>query len=329
MKYLLANTTKYKLLFTSLCGCLVGCLVSCQVAPDSDVVAKKYVHRYGVEVPANEWVEQGRSGQVVEVLQTGVTVTSSYWDGVLDGTVIYSFPHRSSTEAIETYTNGVLQKRQRFFPSGTLREEETFADSSTRCCRGFYESGVLRSLENYENERLVEAKYYTLDGALESEVIHGDGKCIQRDSFGQLLHVDSYTGGLLCLRTYQHLNGMPRACYSYSGDKVHGTARTYMPGGDPRSIEQWVNGEQHGLTSYFAEGECVGEAYYDHGKQTGVEKRFADQGQRVVQETIWVNGERHGPSYSYMEGKKVENWYFRGKKVTRGEFEQMSAATLH
>ena len=292
-------------------------------------MAKRYVHRYGVEVPADEWTLQGRSGQVVEVLQNGVTVTSSYWDGVLDGTVSYSFPHRSSIEKVENYTSGTLQKRQRFFASGTLCEEEIFTAPNMRCCRHFYENGVLRCLENYESQRLVEGKYYTLKGDEESEVDYGNGSRIERDAFGQLLYMDTLEEGLLTLRTYQHPNGMPSGCYPYAADKVQGTVRTYMPGGDPRTIEQWMEGEQHGLTSYYCDGECVGEAYYDRGKRVGVERRFTDEGERVVEETVWVNGERHGPSYSYLEGKKVESWYFRGKKVSKGMFDHMSAASLH
>lgn len=308
---------------------LLGCLTGCQMHQESDVVVKKYVHRYGVEVPPDEWVEQGKSGQVVEVLQNGVTMTSSYRDGVLDGTVTYSFPHRSNIERMSVYVNGELQRSQLFFPSGTVRAEEDRKEDGTKCCRDFYENGTLRCIENYEGERLVEGQYYNLDFALESQVATGAGKRIERDAFGQLLFVDTLENGALTLRTYQHPNNMPYMCCPYVDGKVHGTVRSYMPGGDPRSIEQWANGEQHGLTSYYADGECVGEVYYTCGKRVGVEKRFTDQGKRVVEEINWVNGEKHGPSYSYLEGTKVENWYFRGKKVSKNDFDHRNAAPLH
>lgn len=307
---------------------LLGCLAGCQMTQEqTEVVTKRYIHRYGVDVPSDEWVEQGQTGQVVEVLQDGVTVTTSYRDGAIEGTVSYSFPHRASIERLEVYADGALQKVQLFFPSGRLREEEEYVNA-TKSCRSFYENTTLRMVEYYEADRLTEGKYYNLDQAVESEVVSGGGKRTQRDAFGQLLYFDTIEEGALALRTYQHPNGIPRAYIPYSEGKVHGTVRTYMPGGDPQTIENWVNGEQHGLTTYFTEGDCIGEVYYDHGKRVGIEKRFAPESKQLVEEISWVNGERHGPSYSYLQGQKIETWHYRGKKVSKGMYDHLNAPSL-
>lgn len=309
---------------------LLGCLAGCQMTQENDcAVLKRYIHRYGVDVPEGEWVEQGQTGQVVEMLQDGVTVTTSYRNGVMEGTVSYSFPHCLRQERLEVYAEGVLQKVQLFFPSGRLREEEEYTSSTIKCCRGFYENTTLRMFEYYDAGRLMEGKYYTLDQAVESEVISGSGKRTQRDPYGQLLYVDTIVDGELSLRTYQHPNGIPRACVPYFEGKIQGAVHTYMPGGDPQTIEHWVDGQQHGLTTYYTEGECVGEVYYDHGKRVGVEKRFAPESNQLVEEITWANGERHGPSYSYLQGQKIDTWYYRGKKVSKGMFDHLNAPVLH
>lgn len=319
------HLTKALILLASLLGLLTGC----QMTRENDtVVAKRYIHRYGVDVSADEWLEQGQTGQVIEVLQDGVTVTTSYRNGVMDGTVSYSFPHRQTVERLHVYAEGVLQKVQLFFPSGRLREEEEYFNA-TKCCRGFYENTTLRYFEYYDASRLIEGKYYALDQIIESEVISGSGKRTQRDAFGQLLYVDTIEDGALALRTYQHPNGIPRACIPYFEEKVQGVVRTYMPGGDPQTIEHWVNGEQHGLTTYYTEGNCVGEVYYDRGKRVGIEKRFAPESKQLVEEITWANGERHGPSYSYLQGQKIDTWYYRGKKVSKGTFDHLNAPVLH
>lgn len=292
------------------------------------IVAKRYIHRYGVDVPADEWVEQGESGQVVEALQNGVTVTRSYRNGVLEGTASYTFPHRNTIERSEDYLNGQLQKRQRFYPSGTLLEEETFEAEDKSARSYFYENSVLRARERYDAGRLTQGTYYTLGQGVDSQVINGQGKRVQRDSFGQLLYIDSIEDGYLHTRTYYHPNGMPRACVPYSQDKIHGQLRTYMPGGDPQSVEQWENGQQHGHSTYYIDGAFVGEVHYDRGKRVGLEKRYAPEDNRVIEETMWVNGQKHGPSYTYVQGQKVETWYFRGEEVSKAMYDQLSFSAL-
>ena len=64
-----------------------------------------YRHRYGVEIPYENWQENGSTGQVVTTLKNGVVVKKNYVQGILDGDTFYTFPHSEKIEKVETYHN--------------------------------------------------------------------------------------------------------------------------------------------------------------------------------------------------------------------------------
>ncbi len=47
------------------------------------VVDEKYVHKYGLNVPQNDWQSRGENGQVISTLDNGVIVTKMYHSGIL------------------------------------------------------------------------------------------------------------------------------------------------------------------------------------------------------------------------------------------------------
>lgn len=306
----------------------VMAVASCQRSRGSEVLCETYVHRYGVEVPPDEWNDQGCTGKVVSTRRDGVTLTKTFDRGVLHGETTYTFPHRTQIECIEQYGSGQLMNQRRFFVSGLPREEVDYSQSPVVTTKTYYDQGSLRSVETIQNGRMTQGKYYNLAGNVETGVENGFGKRTNRDLFGQLVSVDTIKEGTLTLRTSYHPNGIPQAQVPYEDDAIHGVVKTFKPAGDPNSIERWNRGVQEGITTFYEDGEKCAEVPYVKGRRNGVERRFGDGGERVVEETTWVDDARHGPSYRYVNGQVVEEWYFRGQPTNRAGFERMTGPPM-
>lgn len=291
---------------------------------EPEVLSETYVHRYGVEVPGDEWSENGSSGKVVSTRADGVTMTRSFQEGVLCGESSYTFPMRSQTECVEQYDQGRLVKRQTFYLSGSPCEEIDYSASPTITTKQFYDGGTLRTVETTNNGRIVQGKYYNANGNVEAGVENGFGKRTNRDAFGQSTSVDTIQEGEMILRTTYHPNGIPQAQMPYDGQVIHGTVKRFKPAGDPQAMESWHRGQQDGVTTLYEDGEKVAEVPYVRGQKHGVERRFADSGERVIEEITWVEGSRHGPAYRYVNGQVVEEWFFRDQKTTQAGFERLS-----
>lgn len=319
---------KYRALMAliPLCVTITACQQRC--CDPQEVLCETYVHRYGVEVPPEEWSEQGSSGRVVSTRKDGVTVTKTFNSGVLDGEMTYTFPLRSQTERCEQYDNGRLVKRQSFYVSGLPCEEIDYSQAPAITTKCYYDQGSQRAVETTTNGRITQAKYYNLAGNVETGVEEGCGKRTNRDSFGQVASVDTIKDGAMVLRTTYHPNGIPQAQMNYQDNVIHGTVKTFKPAGDPNSIELWNRGMQEGITTLYEDGEKCAEVPFVRGCRCGVEKRFCDAGERVVEEITWVDNVRHGPAYRYLNGKVVEEWYFHGQKTTRDGFERLSGPPM-
>lgn len=303
---------------------------SCQQRPcySDNVICETYVHRYGVEMQPSEWLDHGESGKVVSTLRDGVTVTKNFNNGVLDGEVKSTFPHRETVEKIQTYDKGRLVREQTFYLSGVPRAEVDYSDPPTVITKTFFDQGTPRSIETVEEGQLVEGKYYNLSGNVETGVQDGFGKRTNRDEFGQLVSVDSIKDGVMLLRTTYHSNGIPSSQTPYRQGIISGTVKTFMPAGDPKTIEQWTNGIQDGMTVEFEDGEKAAEVPYIGGVRSGVEKRFSDGGNKIVEEITWVRNQRHGPAYRYVNGQIVEEWYLRGQKVNKATFDRLTGPPM-
>lgn len=293
------------------------------------IVSESYVHRYGMEIPVEEWQEYGESGKVVSTLKNGVTVTKAFAGGVLDGETQYTFPHRENVQKIEHYRDGDLLRDQQFYPSSLVRQERDFTIPGLVTVKTYYNHGQLRSTESFQGERLVQGKYYNLSQNMESGVEEGIGKRTNRDEFGLLESVDQIQDGSLAVRTTFYSNHVPKAHISYQGGVVNGTVKTFMPGGEPKTIEEWSRGVQEGITTEYREGEKAAEIPYAAGAKNGVERRFSEAGQRVVEEVTWRNNIQHGPALHYVNGQVVTDWYFNGQKVTKGAFDRLSGPPMH
>jgi antitoxin component YwqK of YwqJK toxin-antitoxin module len=286
----------------------------------SPVIDQTYVHRYGIEVPPDQWTEGGRTGQVVSTLKTGVIVTNNYSDGILNGDTVYTFPHSDSIQKIETYENGQLVKEIHHSVTGTPMKETIHNMGNKKIITIWYDDGTPQAKEVYENNVLTQGEYYDNQHQLEARIENGQGNRINRDLYGILESNDTVVNGQMTLRTTYHPNGHPKEVTPYSYGSINGERRTFLPAGEPNTIEQWSMGVQQGNTVVYKNGEKYADITYSGGKKNGLERRYKN-GDTVVEEITWVADQRQGPSYTYINDNTKTEWYHGGRIVTKGAFD--------
>src|SRR3989304_2858734 len=77
---------------------LFGCKNNNQ---NDDVVSQRYVHKYGYAVSRDEFEAKQYPGQVITLLRNGVTVSSTYENGVLHGPTTHTFPNSQTVRSEE------------------------------------------------------------------------------------------------------------------------------------------------------------------------------------------------------------------------------------
>ncbi len=300
---------------------------SCQRAQyqsyDDNVVVETYVHKYGVEVPATEWSSRGESGKVISTLATGVKVSKTYVDGVLDGETTYTFPHSETIQKQEYYENGKLVKETQHNILGAPEKEIHYFSSTHKGITTWYDNGSPLSEEEYEGTKLLNGDYFSRNHQLESRVEDGSGTRTQRDSSGLLISTDTIRDGQAVLITTYYPTGAPKSKTPYQNGLVDGQIQTFSLSGEPNTIETWVAGKQNGITTIYQNGEKYSEIPYVNGIKQGTEKHYRD-GSQVVEENTWNNNQRHGPARTYIENTVKTDWYYKDKPVSQASFEQMS-----
>lgn len=286
------------------------------------VVETTFVHTYGVEVPPQDWNERGKNGQVISTLSNGVQVSNSYSGGILEGETSYTFPYRTNIQKIDTYANNAVTRSVEFYPSGAPRQETTYLADGQRQVRSWYENGAPQNIETYDsNGLLTKGESFDLQHHRESWVDGNEGMRVVRDEYGQLVSRDTIQNGVMTYRTTYHANGAPKSISPYSNSgMVHGVLKTYLPDGEPDTVEEWVDGKQQGITIVFRNGEKYAEISYVNGVKNGLERHFLD-GDLVVEEITWKDNLKHGPAMSYVGETMVSEWFYQGKPVTKGNYE--------
>ncbi len=111
----------------------------------------------------------------------------------------------------------------------------------------------------------------------------------------------------------------------YVNGVIEGERRTYLPGGEPATIEKWTGNAQHGTMQEYEHGEMRAEVPYVNGNKNGIERRYRDDGKTLAQEITWVHGQKHGPTLSYIGNTVKTDWYFRDRPVANKlTFDMMS-----
>lgn len=310
-----------KIYFPFLLALLAGCSSRhhSAISLNPDIVEQKYVHKYGLVVPPEDWVGRGENGKIIASMKSGVVVTKNYCRGKLEGEATYSFPHCDAIECVEYYAKGKLEKKITNYYCGNPKEEVQYLPRGERVT-AWYDSGHPKSIEEYEDSSLVYAEYYSPTSALESQVANGSGLRTNRDEYGELISSETLEKGKVVQKTLFYPNGSPKEFTPYQNSLVEGERKTFLPAGEPSTVERWEHGVQQGLTVVFQNGEKYAEVPYENGCKRGIEKRFRN-GKTVVEEISWCDNVRHGPSYAYIGDAVKTDYYFQGKEVTKGQFE--------
>jgi antitoxin component YwqK of YwqJK toxin-antitoxin module len=290
---------------------------------DDQVVSQKYVHKYGYAVSKEEWAAKNYPGQVISSLRNGVTVTATYENGELHGPCTFTYPNSQVVEKYVLYNQNTPVKEILYDISGMPVQETVQLSQHRHSLTQWYSDGVPRSVEEYTDEELIEGQYFTLNNELESHVEKGKGQRILRDNAGGLLCKDDIEAGYTVKRESFYPNGSPESIAYYHQNKLNGERRTFTAAGEPLAIEEWINGQLHGKSTYFKNGTKYREVSYLFGKKNGWETQFMD-GEGVAHRTAWENDLKHGPETFYVaDGEKIV-WHYCGKEVSQSKFEEMN-----
>lgn len=287
---------------------------------NNDIICETYVHRYGIPLSAEEWLEQGRHGQVVSTLKDGVVVNKTYDSGVLHGETTYTFPYHDGMQKKEVYHQGLLQQETSYNLGGLPNQQIIYHSPTNHSLVIWYENGAPQRKEDYENGFLVRGEYFNPDHMIESIVDDQNGVCTHRNRHGQLEAIEQIQDGKKILRTTYHPHGVPQSITSYHNNIEEGQRRTFLPDGEPHTIEDWSGGYQHGTTVIFENGEKFAEVPYVKGEKEGIEYRYRN-GNQLVQEISWHKGYQHGPCHTYAGDIKKTEWYFQGQRMNKQTYD--------
>lgn len=294
-------------------------LASCQSNLNDQIISQKYVHKYGFDVTEKEWEERSKDGQVVEVLKNGTKITRSYENGLLHGPTTYTFPNTNIVEKTLTYDQGTLLKEASHDLSGMPVREDAYEFENRNIVTLWDEHGIPLSIEGYENDVLIDGKYYTQDHELEAKVENGYGYRVKRDRSGLLISRDKMENGLICERTTFHPNGEIHTISHYHDYQLHGEQRKFTPSGRPLMELSWNHGILEGQKVIYRNGIRVAEIPYVNGEKHGTEYHYDDLG-NLISETMWRNDKKHGCCKSYTEESVESEWFHNGMVVDAQKF---------
>ena len=253
----------------------------------------------------------------------GVTVSSSYSNGILDGPTNYSYPNSSTIQLVEIYLNGELLSKRENFPSGVPMKEEIYEGSALMKLTRWYEDGTPQATEVYQNTFLISGEYRTPLNVVETRILDGHGTRVTRSNEGDLLAKDTVKNGQMIERVTYYANGDPASVTPFENGAIHGTRLTFLQGGLPNTVEQWVQGVQDGTTIVYQNGEKTSELTYFQGNKHGIEHRFRD-GELLVEEVCWQDNVQHGQRKIYVDGEVKIEWYHNGELVSRNTYERLN-----
>lgn len=287
---------------------------------DDTTISKKYYHKYGFEVPKQEWENRKEDGKIVTRKEDGITITQSYENGVLSGPTTYSYPHTSTTQKKLVYDQGTLLKEiiydQNEIP---IRESDyEFEGQVIKTC--WNTTGVPLSVEEFKGNLLIEGKYFDEDNNLEATVTDGTGIKLKKDRSNTLLHKETLEKGKTLSKICYYSDGTIQSETTYLNDQPHGLQKKFTESGKPLAFINWRQGTLDGLKVHYRNGNVIHEIPYKNGNKHGLEKQFAASGNQIS-EIPWIHGKKHGSARVFTEDNSNIAWFYDGKAVTRNQFE--------
>lgn len=290
---------------------------------DNNVVSQRYVHKYGYAVSKNEFEERKYPGQVVSVLKTGVTVTSTYEGGQLHGPTTHTHPHSTSVESYYLYNQGNLVKQIFYDVQGMPLREQIQLSPTRFATTEWYNDGTPKALEEYAGEELVEGQYFTRHNDVEARVEKGHGLRIIRDIQGVLQAREEIDQGYVARRDTFYASGAPESSIAFIRGSLHGEKKSFAENGEPLAVKEYVNGKLHGKTTFYKNGAKAVEVHYLDGMRNGLEIHYID-GAIISQEILWENDKKHGPSKYFVDGIAQVEYYYDGDKISETRWKELS-----
>ncbi|MCH9631354.1 MAG: hypothetical protein S4CHLAM37_13770 [Chlamydiia bacterium] len=312
--------------YLALVGVALLALCSCNKSEKKhkkDVVTQRYIHKYGYDVSKDEWDANQFPGQVVTTLKNGVSIASTYEDGVLHGQTTYTYPHSQTLESLHLYEHGNLTKKISYDLKGIPQKEDTFLSPTHVKTKFWYKTGTPMCVEERVDNNLINGEYYSLQNEAESNVRDGMGTKTIRTQDGKLFAREVIEEGIVIGRESFHPNGSPHVVFAYRDGYIDGEKRVFGPTGDPVMLETYTKGKLDGLCTYFQNGYKYLESPFTLGRKEGIERQYID-GETLVEETEYHDGQKHGPSTFYSDGISKTEWYYNNELVSRTKFEELS-----
>jgi len=290
---------------------------------NNQVISKRYIHKYGYAVSGSDWEGNNYPGQVITTLRNGVTITSTYENGVLHGPCTHTHPHSQTVQYFYLYNNGELKKELVYDSFGMPTREKVQLSPHRYCVTTWYGDGTPGSIEDYADDELLDAEYFTLNHEVESRVQRGNGMRTRRDQHGVLLSKDYIESGYLVKRETFFPSGNLESIAAYKMNKKNGERKVFSEMGEPSAIEQWFDDQLNGRATYFANGRKLMDVYFVGGARHGTETHYID-GETIEQEIQWNSDKRHGVTKFYVGNTLAKTeWYYNGKPVTKKRFDEL------
>jgi len=296
---------------------------SCQKKDDSqEIVSQRFVHKYGLDLSAEEWEKREKDGQVITVLDNGVTVTNTFTNGILHGNTTFTYPDSEVLEQLLVYDEGSITKKIMYDEASIPIMEEVYDLDDRKTVTRWNRDGVPLSVEEYDNDVLIKGEYFDKKNECESTVAEGSGYRTRRDRDNILLSKDTFQDGELVHRTTFHANGTIQSENPYHNYLLHGKQISYSESGKPLMEAIWQEGQLDGMKYLYTNGQKTAEIPYASGKKHGVERHF-DTNSNLVAEIQWDNDFRHGSSRFYGEEDTKIDWFYKGQNVSLKKFQMM------
>jgi antitoxin component YwqK of YwqJK toxin-antitoxin module len=317
-----------KIKLFALLGLLVLSLSGCNKCKQDDgVVSERYIHKYGYAVSKLDWEEKNYPGQVITNLSNGVTVTTTYENGIKHGPTTQTFPHSQTVEHYCLYNQGNGVKEISYDPNGIPVKEWVQLSPTRYSITTWYAQGSPMAVEEFVGNELLDGQYFTIVNDLESHVEKGIGEAVRRDRSGLLLATELFEEGYAIKKETFYPNGAPESIGYYYRNNLHGEKHTFAQNGEPLAIEEWVNGQLHGKSTYFKNGNRYLEIAYLYGQKNGIERHYVDA-DMISQEITWENDLKHGPSVFYADGKPEYHWFYAGESVSKRKYNELTDPEL-
>jgi len=314
-------------LFVTVTTCVLV-VTSCMRSSGDEVVKTSFYHPYGPQLEENEWKSQGQSGEVIEMLKSGVQVRKVYSNGQFHGECSWTFPYSKIVERTEEYENGKKFLLSKNYENGSPKYQEQWLGGDHRIVHAWYEDGVPRLIEEYAGDLVVEGQYYTSEGEIESSVVGSSGLRTERSKIGLLLSREYVQKGVVSERETFYPNGQVSEIISLREGKREGKGRRFAESGEPIVIENWKDGRLDGMQLVFEGGQPARQVPYSVGRKEGVELHFRPGTEEIVEEIAWHEDSRHGLCKTYLVDQTIEEWYWKGGRVTEEQYKIRDRASL-